>query len=199
MTTLETPPAKLNEKASSPQLSAASAIAALDEAPLAPAPKPPQSILREITEDGICVLTFDRPNSSANVFDAITLRELDAHLFAIRNNASVRGVIFTSAKKSIFIAGADLHALSSATNANQLCDIIELGQHVFNAIAALPVPTIAAINGACLGGGYELALACTYRILADDRKAVVGLPEVNFGLLPGSGGTQRLTEAFHQI
>ena len=192
MTTLETPPLKLNEKESSPEMSAASAIAALEDVPLSAATKPLQSILREVTDDGVCVLTFDRPNSSANVFDAVTLRELDAHLFAIRNNASVRGVIFTSAKKSIFIAGADLHALSSATNANQLCDIIELGQHVFNAIAALPVPTIAAINGACLGGGYELALACDYRIASPEKATKIGLPETQLGIIPAWGGSTRL-------
>src|SRR5688572_4066100 len=104
MTTLETAPAKLNQKAP--------AASATEGAPLVLPAKPPQSILREVTDDGVCVLTFDKPNSSANVFDATTLRELDAHLFSIRNNATVKGVIFTSAKKSIFIAGADLHAFS---------------------------------------------------------------------------------------
>ena len=184
MTTLETPPAKLNQKAP--------AAPATEGAPLVLPAKPPQSILREVTDDGVCVLTFDKPNSSANVFDAATLRELDAHLFSIRNNATVKGVIFTSAKKSIFIAGADLHAFSSATNANQLCDIIELGQHVFNAIAALPVPTIAAIHGACLGGGYELALACDYRIASPEKATKIGLPETQLGIIPAWGGSTRL-------
>src|SRR6185436_17729323 len=91
----------------------------------------PHLIMREVGEDGICLLTFDRPDSSAKVFDQAALRELESHIAAIENDKTVRGVVITSAKKSIFIAGADLHALSKAKNASQLCDIIELGQEAF--------------------------------------------------------------------
>jgi 3-hydroxyacyl-CoA dehydrogenase / enoyl-CoA hydratase / 3-hydroxybutyryl-CoA epimerase len=148
--------------------------------------------MRETGDDGVCILTFDRPNSSANVFDLAALRELDCHLLAIQSDRAVRGVIIISAKKSIFIAGADLHALSTARNSNELCDIIELGQNAFNRLAALPVPTVAAIHGACLGGGYELALACNYRIASPDKATKIGLPETQLGILPAWGGSTRL-------
>src|SRR2546430_1066792 len=123
-----------------------------------------QRIRREMNEDHICVLTFDRPDSSANIFDAATLVELDGHLDAIEKDSEIRGLVLASAKKSIFIAGADLHSLSQGADAEALRVLIEMGQSVFNRIAALRMPTVAAIHGACVGGGYEICLACKYRI-----------------------------------
>ena len=149
-------------------------------------------IRREIGDDGICVLTFDRPESGANIFDAATMQNLKEHLDAIEKDPSVRGVIVTSAKKSIFIAGADLKTLLKQAQTGELRAFIAEGQKVFNRLAALKIPTVAAIHGACAGGGYEITLACDYRIASIDPATKIGLPETALGLVPAWGGSTRL-------
>src|SRR5664279_4407452 len=149
-------------------------------------------IRREIGGDGICLLTFDRPESGANIFDAPTMQNLSEHLDAIEKDSSVRGVIVTSAKKSIFIAGADLKTLLKQAQTGELRAFIAEGQKVFNRLAALSVPTVAAIHGACAGGGYEITLACDYRVASNDPSTRIGLPETTLGLIPAWGGSTRL-------
>ncbi len=149
-------------------------------------------IRREMSGDGVCVLTFDRPESGANIFDAATMESLREHLDAIENDASLKGVIVTSAKKSIFIAGADLQTLLRQAQTGELRDFIAEGQRVFNRLAALKVPTVAAIHGACAGGGYEITLACDHRVASNDPATKIGLPETTLGLLPAWGGATRL-------
>ena len=150
------------------------------------------SIRREINADQICILTFDRPDSSANIFDRTTLAELDRHLDFLRADASLKGLVLVSAKKSIFIAGADLLSIFAETRPEALRELIELGQRVFNRIAHLPCPTVAAIHGAALGGGCEIALACDWRVASTDSVTKIGLPETQLGLLPAWGGSTRL-------
>ena len=125
-------------------------------------------IQREIGNDRVCILTFDRPESGANIFDAATMAELSEHVDAIERDQTLRGLIITSAKKSIFIAGADLKTLLQQAQTGEMRDFIAEGQRVFNRIAALKIPTVAAIHGACAGGGYEITLACDWRIASDD-------------------------------
>jgi len=149
-------------------------------------------IQREIGDDHVCVLTFDRPESGANIFDAATLEELNEHLDAMEKDASLRGLIITSAKKSIFVAGADLKTLLQAAKTGEMRGFIERGQQVFNRLANLEIPTVAAIHGASAGGGYEVALACDYRVASDDPATRIGLPETSLGLLPAWGGCTRL-------
>src|SRR5436853_1294578 len=149
-------------------------------------------IRREIDADGICLLTFDRPESGANIFDPPTMRNLSEHLDAIEKDASIKGVIVTSAKKSIFIAGADLKTLLKQAQTGELRAFIAEGQKVFNRLAALDVPTVAAIHGACAGGGYEITLACDYRVASNDPATKIGLPETTLGLVPAWGGATRL-------
>ncbi len=153
---------------------------------------PPGGILRQIREDGICVLTFDRAESAANIFDRATMTELAAHLDVIEGNPALKGLVLVSAKKSIFIAGADLTALAKTRDAAELTEMIEAGQRTFNRIAALPIPTVAAIHGACVGGGCEIALACDCRIASPDKATKIGLPETMLGILPAWGGSTRL-------
>ncbi|MBC8243920.1 MAG: enoyl-CoA hydratase/isomerase family protein [Verrucomicrobia bacterium] len=144
-------------------------------------------------EDGIRLLTFDRPESSANLFDTATMDELDHHLADIESDRSVRGAVFVSTKKSIFIAGVDLKRFHhSGLTTDDIRRIASVGQRVFNRLAALRVPTVAAIHGACLGGGYEMALACDWRVASDDKRTKIGLPETSIGLLPAWGGSTRL-------
>src|SRR5215467_1780030 len=149
-------------------------------------------IRRETGDDHICVLTFDRPDSGANVFDAATLDELNEHLDTVDQDASLRGLIIASAKKSIFVAGADLKTLLQATKTGEMRGFIERGQQVFNRLADLKIPTVAATHGASAGGGYEVALACDYRVASDDPATRIGLPETSLGLLPAWGGCTRL-------
>ncbi|MEN9573967.1 MAG: hypothetical protein RL514_1822 [Verrucomicrobiota bacterium] len=157
----------------------------------APAPREFKNLRRETTADAIAVLTFDRPDSAANIFDRATLEELNAHLDAIERDSTLRGVVLVSAKPGIFIAGADLHSLSTAPM-NALREMVEFGQRVFSRLAALPLPTTAAIHGACLGGGFEVCLACDFRFATPDKATKLGLPEVQLGILPAWGGSTRL-------
>jgi 3-hydroxyacyl-CoA dehydrogenase/enoyl-CoA hydratase/3-hydroxybutyryl-CoA epimerase len=149
-------------------------------------------IRREIGDDHICLLTFDRPESGANIFDAATLNQLDEHLDFVESDTSLRGLIITSAKKSIFIAGADLKTLLKQAQTGEMRDFIADGQQILNRIAALKIPTVAAIHGACAGGGYEATLACDWRIATDDPATRIGLPETTLGLIPAWGGCTRL-------
>jgi 3-hydroxyacyl-CoA dehydrogenase / enoyl-CoA hydratase / 3-hydroxybutyryl-CoA epimerase len=149
-------------------------------------------IRREIGDDRICVLTFDRPESGANIFDATTLDELNEHLDFVENETSLRGLIIASAKKSIFIAGADLKTLLKQAQTGDMRAFIAKGQEVLSRLADLKIPTVAAIHGACAGGGYEVTLACDYRIASDDPATRIGLPETTLGLIPAWGGCTRL-------
>src|SRR4051812_44960441 len=126
------------------------------------------NIVRTSTAEGLCVLTFDRPNSSANIFDRATLEELDGHLAAIEQDSALRGVVVASGKARIFIAGADLNAFSQDTTERALGEMVDLGHRVFTRLKNLRVPSVAAIHGVCLGGGLELALACDWRVASTD-------------------------------
>ena len=148
-------------------------------------------IQREI-DNRICLLTFDRSESGANIFDATTLRDLDQQLDFIEAEDSLEGVVILSAKKSIFIAGADLKTLLHQAQTGEMRAFIAEGQRIFNRLAALKIPTCAAIHGACAGGGYEITLACDWRIASDDPATRIGLPETTLGLIPAWGGCTRL-------
>src|SRR5438093_2167204 len=149
-------------------------------------------IRREIGDDHICLLTLDRPESGANIFDDATLDELNEHLDLVENDASLRGLIIASAKKSIFIAGADLKTLLQQAQSGEMREFIAKGQRIFDRLADLKIPTVAAIHGASAGGGYEVTLACDYRIASDDPATRMGLPETALGLIPAWGGCTRL-------
>ncbi len=149
-------------------------------------------IRREVGADQICVLTFDRPESGANIFDAATLDSLGEQLDFIEKESGLQGVLLTSAKKSIFIAGADLQTLLRQAQTGEMRAFIAEGQKIFNRLAALKIPTVAVIHGACAGGGYEITLACDYRIASDAPATRIGLPETTLGLVPAWGGATRL-------
>jgi len=144
----------------------------------------------ELDADGVLRVWFDVPEKSVNTLSAAAWDGLDA---AVREIETVRpaGVVFASAKPRSFIAGADLHELESFTD-GQLDAHLARGQRILDRIAALPLPTVAAINGDALGGGLELPLACRFRVAVDDPGVNIGLPETTLGLVPGWGGTIRL-------
>ena len=149
-------------------------------------------IHREVRNDGVCVLSFDRPGSSANIFDRATLDELQQELDFIEGAPQLKGVVLVSAKRSIFIAGLDLKTIGENPPLAGVREVIELGQTLFNRIAALKIPTVAAIHGVAVGGGCEISLACDYRLASPDRVTKIGLPETQLGLLPAWGGSTRL-------
>lgn len=140
---------------------------------------------------GIAWLTFDQPGSAANLLSEATLRELDEVIEDLENDTSVRALVIRSAKSRVFIAGADLKAVRTRKAAD-VGELIRLGQDVFQRLAALPIRKVAAIHGACVGGGYELALACDVRVATWDESTRIGLPETQLGLLPAWGGSTRL-------
>jgi 3-hydroxyacyl-CoA dehydrogenase/enoyl-CoA hydratase/3-hydroxybutyryl-CoA epimerase len=150
------------------------------------------NIRREILESGIALLLFDRPNSVANIFDQKTFDELNAHLDFLESETGLKGLIIQSAKPKIFIAGADLNGFTKNVSAEGLAKLIEQGQNTFNRIERLPYPTVAAIHGVALGGGFEITLACDYRIATSHSATKLGLPETNLGILPAWGGSTRL-------
>ena len=117
---------------------------------------------------------------------------LNQHLDFVAHHPELTGLILCSAKKSIFIAGADLHSIAAETEPEKLRELIQFGQAVFNRLAALPLPSVAAIHGACVGGGFEVSLACDWRIASTDRATRIGLPETQIGLIPAWGGSTRL-------
>ncbi len=139
----------------------------------------------------IARIVIDRPTDNVNAIDLPMIAAL-ANAIDDARAARPRGLVIVSAKPDQFVAGADLSLISTSPSAAEMSRASREIQRIFNDLAALPFPTVAAINGSALGGGYELALACDWRIAADAPSVRVGLPEVSLGLLPGAGGTQRL-------
>ncbi len=147
----------------------------------------------QLDNDGVGRLVFDLQNEKVNKFTHDVMMELEAIIDKIQNQPGIRVLVVTSAKEDIFIAGADLHAFAPAfKDPAALEKLIRAGHRVFNKIENLPFPSIAVINGACMGGGTEFALACTFRVVTDNPKTNIGLPETSLGIIPGWGGTQRL-------
>ena len=150
------------------------------------------SAFRLERDGAVAVLTFDLPGEKLNKLSRRVVEELSGHLAAIAGDPSVKALVVRSAKPEIFVAGADLDEFLQISSEEEATAAAAAGQKVFDTLAALPIPTIAAVNGACMGGGCELALACDRRLLADLDKPIIGLPEVRLGIFPAWGGTHRL-------
>ncbi len=142
--------------------------------------------------EGVAALILDVPDRSVNVLSRRVLAELDQALDRVAADDSFRLLVFRSGKPGTFIAGADVHELSRLASPEEAAELSEIGQRVFDKLASLPIPTAAIIGGACLGGGLELALACDYRVVIHNPRTQLGLPEIELGLVPAWGGTQRL-------
>lgn len=152
----------------------------------------PASLRQRDLDGGVVLAIWDRPDQSANILDSRTLQVLSGFLDTWESRAEkgdLRGVIFATAKPKVFLAGADINELAASTDRASLVD---LGQKTFSRLAALPVPTVAAIHGVCAGGGLELALACDLRLASLDPATRIGFPEVQLGLIPAWGGCTRL-------
>jgi 3-hydroxyacyl-CoA dehydrogenase/enoyl-CoA hydratase/3-hydroxybutyryl-CoA epimerase len=143
-------------------------------------------------QDSIAVVTFDLPGEPVNKLTAAVKVEFEALLIRLRDDAEIKGAVLISGKPDTFIAGADIEEFTALTTQAEAERLSFEGQEMVNRVETLPKPVVAAIHGACLGGGLELALACHYRVATDHRKTQLGLPEVQLGLIPGAGGCQRL-------
>jgi 3-hydroxyacyl-CoA dehydrogenase/enoyl-CoA hydratase/3-hydroxybutyryl-CoA epimerase len=143
----------------------------------------------ELDPDRIAWLTFDKPGASANSLSRAAMEELNERLAEIERIAPA-GVVIVSAKSG-FVAGADVSEFGMVKSPEDAVVWIRAAHAVLDRLERLPCPTVAAINGYCLGGGLELAMACRHRVCADDPKVTLGLPEVMLGIHPGFGGTVR--------
>lgn len=148
--------------------------------------------------NGNCWLTLDRKGSSANTLGEEVLLEFDAILTAFAAQPP-KGLVIKSGKASGFIAGADISEFLNMASVSEATATVRKAQLIFDKLAALPIPTVAMINGFCLGGGLELSLACKYRVALDSEKTKIGLPEVTLGVQPGWGGSIRLPRLIGSI
>jgi 3-hydroxyacyl-CoA dehydrogenase/enoyl-CoA hydratase/3-hydroxybutyryl-CoA epimerase len=153
-------------------------------------PSPTAHWQLDIDGDGVAWLVIDRQGGSANTLGREVMTQLDAKLAEIER-ARPRALVVASAKESGFIAGADITEFTGLADEQQAYQLVRAGQGVLDRLEALACPTVAAIHGFALGGGLELALACRYRVAADDERLALGLPEVMLGVHPGFGGTVR--------
>lgn len=148
-----------------------------------------ETLILEVDNSGIGILTVNRPKQ-LNALNNQVFEELDSALNHISSATNIRALIITGAGDKAFVAGADIKEFSDFNSA-QATELSSRGHRVFQKIEDLTIPVLAAINGYALGGGLELALSCHLRIVS--KTALLGLPEVSLGLIPGYGGTQRLT------
>ncbi len=142
--------------------------------------------------EGILYLTFDHPERKVNVFTFDVLDLLGRLLDDLARASDATAVIVRSFKPDCFLAGADLEAIAGVRTKTEAMEASRLGQQVFAKVETLRLPVVAAIDGVCLGGGAEFALACHYRLLSNRATTRIGFPEVRLGILPAWGGTQRL-------
>ena len=152
------------------------------------------ALMLNVRADNIAVLTIDLPEEKVNTLQAALIPELQTFIDQVKQNQQLKGLILVSGKPDNFIVGADIRMIEQCQSSEQAQALSSAGQTVFNHLAALTIPVVAVIQGECLGGGLELALACHYRLASDHPKTSFALPEVKLGLLPGTGGTVRLPE-----
>ncbi|OXC90277.1 hypothetical protein BMR85_014455 [Achromobacter sp. KAs 3-5] len=143
--------------------------------------------------DGVAWLTFDRAGSAVNALSADTMAELSVVLDALDRDPP-QGLIIQSGKATGFIVGADVNEFATLDTPEQARGLVSRGWNLMNRLAGVRYPTLALIQGHCLGGGLELALACRYRLVADQPGASLALPEVMLGIFPGWGGMLRLPQ-----
>lgn len=146
----------------------------------------------ETDNDGILWLYFDKQNSSVNTLDQESMMELNTIVDSLANDTTHKGVIIASAKKKGFIAGANIAEFNKFKDVTQAVEMLKKGQSIFEKISALKMPSVAMIDGFCMGGGTELSLGCRYRVAEDSPQTRIGLPEVKLGIQPGWGGSVRM-------
>ncbi|KAA0708266.1 Trifunctional enzyme subunit alpha, mitochondrial TP-alpha [Triplophysa tibetana] len=143
-------------------------------------------------KDNVAVVRINDPNSKVNTLSRQMQAEMTEVMREIWGNSGVKSAVLISSKPGCFIAGADISMIQACKTPEEVTSLSQEGQKMFKQIEKSPIPIVAAINGSCLGGGLEFAIACQYRVATKSKKTILGTPEVMLGLLPGAGGTQRL-------
>uniref|UniRef100_A0AAY3ZX45 Trifunctional enzyme subunit alpha, mitochondrial n=1 Tax=Denticeps clupeoides TaxID=299321 RepID=A0AAY3ZX45_9TELE len=143
-------------------------------------------------KDDVAIIRINDPNSKVNTLSVQLQQEMTEVMNEVLGNEAVKSAVLISSKPGCFIAGADINMIQACGTAEKVSSLSSEGQKMFERVEKSPIPIVAAINGSCLGGGLEFAIACRYRIATKNKKTVLGTPEVMLGLLPGAGGTQRL-------
>jgi 3-hydroxyacyl-CoA dehydrogenase/enoyl-CoA hydratase/3-hydroxybutyryl-CoA epimerase len=162
-------------------------------------PSPYKHWKLNVDSEGIAWLQFDRADRPVNTFNPEVFNEFSEILDRLVNSGTCNGLVISSAKISGFIAGADVEYIASLNTDEAVIQFVQQGQFVFNKLAALPFRTVAMIKGYCMGGGLEMSLACSYRIVEEGSETRLGLPEVKLGIIPGWGGSVRLPRAIGAI
>jgi len=142
-------------------------------------------------DNGIATLCFDMQKQNVNKLSFEVLKQLQKLIEEIKNDSSIKVLLITSAKEKIFIAGADISEIKQMNDEHEIYNVVISVDAIFEELEQLPYPTVAVINGACMGGGLELALCCNYRIATSESKTKLSFPEIKLGIFPGFGGTQR--------
>ena len=146
-----------------------------------------------IERDGdLAIIWFDLPGEKVNKFSSAAMTEFSSIVDAMEKSPEIKRIIIASGKPSIFIAGADVSEFTKAATPDQARQYTRFGQQVLHRFSKLPQVKVAAINGACVGGGCELAISCDWRVMTDSPKAQIGLPEVKLGIFPAWGGATKL-------
>ncbi len=146
----------------------------------------------EYPKQGLAHLVMDDPERKVNVLDEPAIAALESALGELESNAALTGVILRSGKAGSYVAGADVRVIGSITDPEQVRVLVRRAHAAFSRLANLRVPTVAAIDGVCLGGGLEISLACDSRVAAEEPRTQIGLPEVLLGIFPAFGGSTRL-------
>ncbi len=144
------------------------------------------------TKNSVAIITLDQPGEKVNTLNEAMMEEFSGFLDKLESDKQLKGMVLISGKKDNFIAGADIEMFKARQTAEEIEQLSKDGHFILNRIEDFKKPIIVAIHGSCMGGGLELSLACHYRIASNHSKTVLALPEVKLGILPGTGGTQRL-------
>jgi 3-hydroxyacyl-CoA dehydrogenase/enoyl-CoA hydratase/3-hydroxybutyryl-CoA epimerase len=151
-------------------------------------------ITTKMLEDGVVKVTFDDPQRSVNTMTPDLLTEFEKKIVPLMADDAVKGMVFCSAKPDTFIAGADIKLFTEADDPDLVCELDGAYSRILTRLSRGEKPVVAAVHGAALGGGLEVVLACHYIVATDHPATVLGLPEVQLGILPAAGGTQRLPQ-----
>lgn len=150
------------------------------------------SYIQQEIKESVAIFSLDKPGEKVNTLDETMMDQFSDLLDAVEADDTINGIVLISRKKDNFIAGADIEMFKARDTAEELTELSASGHSILNRIADFKKPVIVAIHGSCMGGGLELSLACHYRIASNHKKTVLALPEVKLGVIPGTGGTQRL-------
>ena len=150
------------------------------------------SYLNFTIKDSVAIITLDQPDSKVNTLTEDMMGQFREILDQVEEDPAIKGAVIISGKEDNFIAGADIEMFKARETAEELEQLSRDGHSILNRIESSPKPIVVAIHGSCMGGGFELSLCCDYRIASSHSKTVLALPEVKLGVIPGTGGTQRL-------